>query len=126
MEINEMSFEQITERINIIVGLLENTQTPLDESLSLFEEGVKLIKRANEILDNGGINWDEDYGKMAASLPAYFKTADGETAEKACALAETISSTSSKEMLYQLTELAVKWVLENNEPFALEKVNYSR
>ncbi len=52
MEINEMSFEQITERINIIVGLLENTQTPLDESLSLFEEGVKLIKRANEILDN--------------------------------------------------------------------------
>ena len=52
MEINEMSFEQITERINIIVGLLENTQTPLDESLSLFEEGVKLIKRVNEILDN--------------------------------------------------------------------------
>ena len=52
MEINEMSFGQITERINIIVGLLENTQTPLDESLSLFEEGVKLIKRANEILDN--------------------------------------------------------------------------
>ena len=51
MEINEMSFEQITERINIIVGLLENTGTPLDESLSLFEEGVKLIKRANEILD---------------------------------------------------------------------------
>ncbi len=34
------------------MGLLENTQTPLDESLSLFEEGVKLIKRANEILDN--------------------------------------------------------------------------
>ena len=90
-------------------------------------EVIRTIGRiTNEILDNGSVNWDEDYRKMAASLPAYFKTADGETAEKACALAETISNKSGKETLYQLTELAVKWVLENNEPKALEKVDYSR
>ena len=90
-------------------------------------EVIRAIGRiTNEILDNGGVNWDEDYRKMVASLPAYFKTAGGETAEKACALAETISNKSSKETLYQLTELAVKWVLENNEPIALEKVDYSR
>jgi len=90
-------------------------------------EVIRVIGRiTNEILDNGGANWDEDYRKMAASLPAYFKTVGGETAEKACALAETISNKSSKETLYQLTELAVKWVLENNAPIALEKADYSR
>ncbi len=90
-------------------------------------EVIRVIGRiTNEILDNGSVNWDEDYRKMAASLPAYFKTADGETAEKACTLAETISNKSDKDTLYQLTELTVKWVLENNEPKALEKVDYSR
>ncbi len=51
MENKEMSFEQITERISKIVALLENTSTPLDKSLELFEEGVTLIKQANKILD---------------------------------------------------------------------------
>ena len=51
MKPDEMTFEQLTERINVIVTLLENTNTPLDKSLSLFEEGVTLIKQANRILD---------------------------------------------------------------------------
>ena len=51
MKPDEMTFEQLTERINVIVTLLENTNTPLDKSLSLFEEGVTLIKKANKILD---------------------------------------------------------------------------
>lgn len=51
MENKEMSFEEITERISKIVALLENTSTPLDKSLELFEEGVTLIKQANKILD---------------------------------------------------------------------------
>lgn len=51
MKKSEMSFEKMTARIGEIVQLLENTDTPLDESLSLFEEGVTLIKKANETLD---------------------------------------------------------------------------
>ncbi len=51
MKKSEMSFEEMTARIGEIVQLLENTDTPLDESLSLFEEGVALIKKANEMLD---------------------------------------------------------------------------
>ena len=51
MKKSEMSFEEMTARIGEIVQLLENTDTPLDESLSLFEEGVTLIKKANETLD---------------------------------------------------------------------------
>ncbi len=90
-------------------------------------EVIRAIGRiTNEILDNGGVNWDDDYRKMASSLPVYFKTANGDISEKASALAKTISNGSDKETLYQLTELAIKWVLENNEPIALEKVEYSR
>lgn len=51
MSKKEMSFEEMTARINEIVSLLENTDTPLDKSLSLFEEGVTLIKKANAVLD---------------------------------------------------------------------------
>ena len=52
MKNDEMSFEEMTARINEIVALLENTNTPLDKSLSLFEEGVTLIKKANGIRDD--------------------------------------------------------------------------
>ncbi|MBO4868489.1 MAG: exodeoxyribonuclease VII small subunit [Clostridia bacterium] len=52
MKNDEMSFEEMTARINEIVALLENTNTPLDKSLSLFEEGVTLIKKANGMLDD--------------------------------------------------------------------------
>ena len=51
MSKKEMSFEEMTARINEIVSLLENTDTPLDKSLSLFEEGVTLIKEASAVLD---------------------------------------------------------------------------
>lgn len=52
MENNEMTFEQIIKRVNEILSALENKETPLDQSLSLFEEGVALIKKADSILDD--------------------------------------------------------------------------
>ena len=52
MENNEMSFEQILKRVNEILSALENKETPLDQSLSLFEEGVTLIKQADGILND--------------------------------------------------------------------------
>ena len=48
---DKMTFEEMTARIGEIVSLLEDTDTPLDKSLELFEEGVTLIKRANAALD---------------------------------------------------------------------------
>ena len=51
MENNEMTFEEILKRVNEILSALENKETPLDQSLSLFEEGVSLIKIADGILD---------------------------------------------------------------------------
>ena len=47
----EMSFENALERLEKIVGMLESGDAPLDESLALFEEGVKLVKMCNEKLE---------------------------------------------------------------------------
>lgn len=90
-------------------------------------EVIRIIGRVtNELLDNGGINWDAEYKKMVNTLPIYFRTFDGETAEKACSLAAKISLKSDENLLYPLTEIAVKWVLDNNNPIALNTVDYKR
>ncbi len=47
----ELSFEEALVRLQQIVGGLENGSVPLEESLSLFEEGVGLVKLCNEKLD---------------------------------------------------------------------------
>jgi len=47
----EISFEKAMERLEEIVNSLESGESPLDKSLSLFEEGVKLVKFCNEKLE---------------------------------------------------------------------------
>ena len=48
---HEMSFEQAAVRVDEIVRLLERGDAPLDESLTLFEEGAKLIGICGKMLD---------------------------------------------------------------------------
>ena len=48
----KMSFEQAITRIDEIVKTLEKGDAPLDQSLSLFEEGTKLIKFCGKQLDS--------------------------------------------------------------------------
>ena len=45
------SFEKSMERIAEIVKQLEKGDAPLDESLTLFEEGTKLIKTCGKLLN---------------------------------------------------------------------------
>ena len=45
-----MSFEEAEARLSEIVTLLEKGETPLDETLKLYEEGTALLKRANALL----------------------------------------------------------------------------
>ena len=47
----EVKFEEALERLENIVASLENGEAPLDESLALFEEGVKLVKLCNSKLE---------------------------------------------------------------------------
>lgn len=82
-----------------------------------------------EILDNGGMNWDTDYRKMAKSMEKYFGMADGldyELVHEACQLAKKVSVDSDEEMLYRLNELTVMWVIANPQPIKLESVDYER
>jgi exodeoxyribonuclease VII small subunit len=45
------SFEAATERLAAIVEQLEGGELPLEKSLELFEEGVRLARSAQERLD---------------------------------------------------------------------------
>ena len=51
MEKTDITFEQAASRIDEIVRSLEKGDAPLDKSLTLFEEGAKLIKICNSMLD---------------------------------------------------------------------------
>ena len=46
-----MSFEDIMKSLESIANELESGKLNLDESLEKFEEGIKLSKKCNEILD---------------------------------------------------------------------------
>ena len=47
----KLSFEQAMARLDEIVRHLEKGDLPLDDSLSLFEEGTDLIRRCGAMLD---------------------------------------------------------------------------
>lgn len=47
-----MKFEQAIARLETIVGELEKGDLPLDESLKIFEEGIRLSKNCLKILED--------------------------------------------------------------------------
>lgn len=69
---SELTFEQATARLEEIVRLLEKGDAPLDTSLSLFEEGAKLIKYCGKMLD-----------EAEQTVVRLQKNADGEPEEAA-------------------------------------------
>lgn len=50
-ENNELTFEQSVKRLSEIVTALEKGDLPLEDSLKLFEEGVKLSRASQDKLD---------------------------------------------------------------------------
>ena len=48
----EMKFEETMEKLEQIANTLEKGDLSLEESLIKFEEGMKLSKKCNEILEN--------------------------------------------------------------------------
>lgn len=51
MSKKDPGFEESLARLEEIVKKLEGGETPLDESLGLFEEGVKLVRSCGSRLD---------------------------------------------------------------------------
>jgi len=47
----EITFEEAYKRLDEIVRELDNSDTPLEKSFILFEEGQKLLKICNQMLD---------------------------------------------------------------------------
>jgi exodeoxyribonuclease VII small subunit len=47
----EAGFDQVVERLRAVVEKLETGSLGLEQSLSAFEEGVRLSRRGSEILD---------------------------------------------------------------------------
>lgn len=55
----ERTYEQAINRLEEVVARLENGELPLEESLNLFEEGMKLISECNQKLDSAEGNLQE-------------------------------------------------------------------
>ena len=51
-DINELSFEEALSRLTKLVEKLETDQLQLEESVGAFEEGVKLSRRCESLLDS--------------------------------------------------------------------------
>lgn len=49
---NDITFEQALARLEVIVKSLENGSAPLDDSLSMFEEGISLVRFCSDKLVN--------------------------------------------------------------------------
>lgn len=48
----EMNYEQALARLEQIIRAMENDKIPLAESLALYEEGVKIVRRLSAGLDD--------------------------------------------------------------------------
>lgn len=82
-------------------------------------------KISNEILGNGGRNWDEEYRKMTKALLKYFScgaSLDEKFAKAIEILVQQIIKYKGEEESLQLCELAVYWVLENPNPILLSDI----
>ena len=52
MDEPKLTFEAAMQRLDVIVRMLEQGDASLEQSLALFEEGAKLLKLCNGMLDD--------------------------------------------------------------------------
>lgn len=64
----KLSFEQAMKRLEEIVSALEKGEAPLEESLTLFEEGSKLLRQCTVMLDKA----EQKVTKLTADGEALF------------------------------------------------------
>ncbi|WP_242615162.1 hypothetical protein [Paenibacillus solani] len=86
-------------------------------------------KVSYEILDNGGINWDNQYRKMLKSLIHHLSLGtplSPASLQEAAALAKELHNGNGNDEPSRLCELAVHSVLSNPNPITLEQPDYKR
>ncbi len=52
MESKELPFEEAMQQLEVVASKLEKGDLNLDESVTIFEEGMKLSKQCSELLEN--------------------------------------------------------------------------
>ena len=69
----EKNFESALKRLEEISDLLENDETPLEESVKLFEEGIELKEYCEEKLKSAKIKIDKIVKKNKALSSTEFQ-----------------------------------------------------
>lgn len=67
-ETEKVSFEQAMQRLEAIVGRLEQGELPLDQALSAFEEGVGLVKRCQKQLADAELRVEKILADTSGNL----------------------------------------------------------
>ena len=70
---NEKNFESALKRLEQISDLLENEETPLEESIKLFEEGIELKEYCDEKLKSAKVKIDKIVKKNKSLASTEFK-----------------------------------------------------
>jgi len=84
-------------------------------------------KLAREIMDNGSINWNDDFRRMQTALPEYFGMGNplaSDELEEAGRLAGLLRGGNGDDEPERLMELAVHWVQANPNPMTLGETAY--
>ncbi len=93
-------------------------------------EMIRIIGKVTyEVLDNGGLNWDDNYRKMLKSLSGFmssFESSGNALVDEANRIIKKISASSEEKSLYRLTEIIVNLVVANPQPIQLGEVTYER
>lgn len=115
--------EQHNELWNLLVPARNHANTVQGEIIRISG------KLSYEILDNGRMNWDNEYVKMTRSMNDYLKQGNFEEIDlKECSeLLEKVRTDKADETeMDRLCELSVKFVLQNTTPIVLNQVTYNR
>lgn len=94
-------------------------------------EAIRVVGRVfDELMDNGGANWDKDYRTMLNALKDYLAMGtpleDKELAEVGMLTAQVSKDTDCEGALRKLQQMSVRWVLKNPEPIVMVKPAYRR
>lgn len=82
---------------------------------------------SSEIEDNGGINWDSDYKKMADAFLKLINNGNKLTMAEIKEVKTTILEINEKKgNTARIAQLAVKWVIQNPLPIKLPPQSYKR
>ena len=111
--------------------LWEYLVPPSGTAATVQGEVIRLSGRiGNELLNNGGVNWDDDFRRMLSALAAHLASHNALDAASVDWMAQAVEALRGGAVIDAwidgLTELSVRWVLGNPHPIALGAVDYKR